>query len=161
MLERCWFDRSALSELLAEAQRWRLRETGGALLGWHEGRQVVVRQVLGPGPQAKHGFSYFEPDHEWQGEQGRKIYENSGRTIAYVGDWHTHPRGRAIPSRQDRTTMAMIAEDKDFRAPNALAAIVGRRRLRRGRGVVIYCWNGQRLVPVKFELFDAQEQIPR
>lgn len=155
MLERCWFEHAALSELLDEARRWWARETGGALLGWREGTDVVVQRVLGPGPKAKHGFSHFEPDHEWQAQEGAKVYKESGRTIAFLGDWHTHPRGSAIPSPQDRKTMATIAEDKDFRAPHPLSAIVGRRRLLRGRDFIIYAWNGEHLAPLKLELFNA------
>lgn len=159
MLERCWFERGALNELLAEARRWRLRETGGALLGWRSDTEVVVRRVLGPGPKAKHGFSHFEPDAAWQGARGREIYAESGRTIAYVGDWHTHPRGRATPSRQDRKVMREIAADSDFRAPNPLSAIVGRPWFDSLRGrapdLVIYAWHGTELAPTTLEIFDA------
>lgn len=164
MLERCWFERDALNELLAEARRWRLRETGGALLGWRSDTEVVVRHVLGPGPNAEHGFSHFEPDAAWQGARGRQIYAESGRTIAYVGDWHTHPRGRPTPSRQDRKVMRAIAADTGFRAPNPLSVIVGRALAdsfrRRPVLPVAYVWDGTDLVPIRFERFDAT-QTPR
>ncbi len=65
MPSRCWFDRRALNDLQVEARHWLIRETGGALLGWRDGSGVVVAHVLGPGPEAKHGFSSFEPDAEW------------------------------------------------------------------------------------------------
>ncbi len=123
----CWFDRNALDELHAAARHWPLRETGGALLGWREEDQYVVSRVLGPGPDAKHGFGSFEPDGRWQSEQGAETYRESGRTIAYLGDWHTHPRGAPVPSQQDRKTAKMIAEDPDFRSLEPLYAIVGKR----------------------------------
>lgn len=164
MLKRCWIDRDALDDLHTEARRWRLRETGGALLGWHNESEVVVRQILGPGPRAKHGFSHFEPDAKWQGARGREIYAASRRTIAYVGDWHTHPRGAPVPSRQDRKTMAAIASDEDFRAPHPLSVILGcplRRAVRhRPRELVVYVWDGTRLVPIEVLMFDATSGAP-
>lgn len=159
MLKRCWIDRKVIDELHAEARRWVLRETGGALLGWHDETDVVVQMVLGPGPRAKHGFSHFEPDAQWQGNRGREIYTESGRTIAYVGDWHTHARGLPIPSRQDKRTMATIADDNDFRAPNPLSAILGRPLLsavrRRPHELLVYVWNGKRLTPIDVEVFGS------
>jgi integrative and conjugative element protein (TIGR02256 family) len=127
MSGHCWCARSALDALLAEARRWPIRETGGALLGWREADQWVIAQILGPGPHAKHRLSSFEPDAVWQNEQGHRIYRESGRTIRYLGDWHTHPRGMPRPSRQDRRTARLIAEDPDFKTPQPLYAIAGHR----------------------------------
>jgi integrative and conjugative element protein (TIGR02256 family) len=143
---RCWFDHRALSELLRETRRWPLRETGGALLGWRDGDETVVARVLGPGPRARHGRRSFEPDAEWQNAQGQRIYAQSGRTIAFLGDWHTHPLGPPRPSRQDERTARTLAEDEDFRTPIPLYAIAGRslRRLAHGNGwhVAMYEWRG-------------------
>lgn len=123
----CWIRRAALEDLLAEARRWPLRETGGALLGRRKGELTVVETVLGPGPGASHGYSHFEPDGAWQQVQGERIYAQSGRTVAYLGDWHTHPRGGPYPSGQDRHTARMIARDVAFRAPWPLYAIAAKR----------------------------------
>lgn len=126
MRYRCWVAPSALGKLLAEANSKVLRETGGALLGWYEGTDYVVVDVLGPGPSAIHGFSHFEPDAEWQAAEGRRIYASSGRTVRYLGDWHTHPRGGCSPSMQDSDTAAEIATDVAFRTPVPLYAIMCR-----------------------------------
>lgn len=156
MLERCWFDRGALKDLLHEAKRYRLRETGGALLGWGDDHDVVIRRILGPGPRARHALSHFEPDHEWQGREGRRIYKESGRTIAYVGDWHTHPRRSARPSAQDKKAMEAIAHDEDFRTPHPLSLIVGR-SARRNRAFKVYVWSGKQLEPINVEVFDSEQ----
>lgn len=123
----CWIQLGALESLLSEARSWPLRETGGALLGRRDGELAVIEDVLGPGPNANHGFSHFEPDAKWQLEQGKRVYAASGRTVAYVGDWHTHPHGRPEPSRQDRKTAKMIATTQSFRAPRPLYAIASKR----------------------------------
>jgi integrative and conjugative element protein (TIGR02256 family) len=128
----CWIKDGALADLLAEARRWPLRETGGALLGRRETERTVVEVVLGPGPDAVHGLSHFEPDAAWQQEQGERIYAESGRTIAYLGEWHTHPRGGALPSEQDRRTAREIASEEGFRAPRPLYAIAAKRWHRLG-----------------------------
>lgn len=154
MLKRCWFDRGALNELLKEAKRYRFRETGGALLGWRDAEDVVVSRILGPGPRARHALSHFAPDHEWQGREGGRIYWESGRRVAYVGDWHTHPRGSARPSVQDSKVMASIAKDADFRTPTPLSLIVSR-PARRSRSFKVFVWNGWTLEPVDVEMFDA------
>jgi len=160
---RCWIHRDALDDLHTEARRRLVRETGGALLGWSDKSEVVVRRILGPGPRATHGLSHFEPDADWQGERGREIYFASGRTIAYVGDWHTHPRGAPTPSLQDNKVMATIAGDPDFRAPHPVSAIVGRSWLaairRRPRELVVYIWDGRDLLPIDVVIFDGAVDI--
>jgi integrative and conjugative element protein (TIGR02256 family) len=135
-----------------------VRETGGALLGWSEHDDVVVARVLGPGPAAKHGLRSFAPDGDWQVREGARIYAESGRTIAYLGDWHTHPRGSPTPSGQDRATAKLIADDTDFRAPSPLYAIAGhpwteaiRRRPWR---LVVYRLIEGRLVALTLRRFD-------
>ncbi|HYQ79107.1 MAG TPA: Mov34/MPN/PAD-1 family protein [Solirubrobacterales bacterium] len=161
MRPRCWINESALAEMWAEARRWRLRETGGALLGWRDGRDAVIARVLGPGPNAKHGFFSFEPDYEWQVGQGRRIYRESSRCVAYIGDWHTHPFASPRPSWTDRKAAKQIAEDPDFRAREPLSLIVGR-GWRSGNdhrtvaldSLVVYVWRNGDLEPLDLEPCD-------
>lgn len=153
MPRTCWFDRRALAELRTEARRWRLRETGGALLGWRNDTDIVVARILGPGPLARHGLSSFEPDADWQNSEGARVYHESGRTIAYLGDWHTHPRGKATPSPQDRRTLEQIAKDTAFRAPNAIYAIAAQ-RLHRPWRLALWEWRDSDLQPLPIRLFD-------
>lgn len=145
-----------MSDLLAEARRWPLRETGGALLGWRDGEDTVVARVLGPGPSARHRRRSFEPDTEWQNAEGRRIYADSARTIAFLGDWHTHPLGIPRPSRQDEQTAQILAEDARFRTPIPLYAIAGRSWRGLGRGdswrLAMFEWCGReglRRVPLR------------
>lgn len=130
----CWIGERALGDLLIEARAWPRRETGGALLGWREGEDAVVARVLGPGPLARHGYRSFEPDGEWQQREGERLYRESGRRVAYLGDWHTHPLGSPKPSPQDLKTVAAIAADDAFRAPEPLYAIAAKPWYRGGAG---------------------------
>jgi integrative and conjugative element protein (TIGR02256 family) len=161
MRPRCWIAEQALVDLWAEAKQWRLRETGGALLGWRDGRDAVVAQILGPGPNAKHGFFSFEPDFEWQVEQGRRIYNSSNRCVAYIGDWHTHPFAAPSPSWTDRRAAKQISEDSGFRAPEPLSLIIGRSwRVSRSsdnsfNSLLVYAWRSgdfERLDTISWKL---------
>ena len=85
---------------------------------------VIVVHATGPGPNATHGSTSFEPDSAWQAEQVATLYAQSDRRHTYLGDWHTHPNGRGIPSQQDRRTLATIARSPAARAPHPLFVIV-------------------------------------
>lgn len=41
----------------------------------------------------------------------RKIVKNTGGLINYIGEWHTHPKGYAIPSQMDEKAFKMIPKN--------------------------------------------------
>lgn len=102
-------------------------ETGGVLLGVAAGSTVWIEVVIGPGPNALHRRGYFVPDADYHQQQIATAYERSGRRLAYLGDWHTHPGmsaylsgtdyktlraiGRYIPARQVRPIMAVLGHE--------------------------------------------------
>lgn len=97
--------------MLVEAQRHAPNETGGVLLGWRgRGRAEVVELVDG-GPAAERERHRFAPDGPWQRAQIAERYERSGRTLKYLGDWHSHPAGGG-PSSLDHATAAKIAQTR-------------------------------------------------
>lgn len=120
-----WLERAAFLEMLDEAARQGRLETGGVLLGWRHRDAVVVTHTLGPGPRASHEQRAFSPDNAWQAAEIAHLYEESGRTLAYLGDWHTHPGGVARPSRRDETTLARIASTPDARCDDPVMMILG------------------------------------
>ena len=107
---------SALREIIAEAKRWRVRETGGILVGyWVDEESAIITNVSGPGPKAHHGLYTFEPDSTFSQQQLNKIYYESDGQKTYIGDWHTHPLGSLEPSASDSETTFNVASDPDFR----------------------------------------------
>jgi len=85
------------------------RETGGVLVGTqNDAGELVVGYVIGPGPAAAHEQRTFTPDHAWQAKQVEKLWR-ADHCIQYLGDWHTHPRGRARLSSTDVDTLRLIA----------------------------------------------------
>ncbi|MDT0275541.1 Mov34/MPN/PAD-1 family protein [Blastococcus goldschmidtiae] len=120
-----WWAGAALEEALREAQRAFPLETGGLLLGWSTcPGSVVITQVIGPGPDATHRSTSFTPDAAWQEAQLADAYEQAGRRLQYLGDWHTHPRGTARLSSTDRATLRRIAAHADARAPYPVMALL-------------------------------------
>lgn len=113
---RLWLPRHVRDDVVAQAQVHTPLETGGILLGYivspgtpDAAGAVVVVGALGPGPQAEHDGHLFAPDHDWQVAELADRYERSDGVAGYVGDWHSHPLGTPVPSRQDLRTLRKIA----------------------------------------------------
>lgn len=136
------------------------RETGGLLLGYiapaSTPEEVLIEDVLGPGPGAEHTTRSFVPDSAWQQEQLAAAYEGSGRITTYLGDWHTHPRGVPAPSRRDRRTARVIARLRTSRLPRPLMLILASDADGKWT-LVVYRWQGRRLEPVDVEVLDRQQ----
>jgi integrative and conjugative element protein (TIGR02256 family) len=149
---------AVLEEMEAEARRRFPKESGGVLLGYRypSGREPtrVVRQI-GPGPKAMHRRHRFEPDGKWQDEEIARAYEASGRTLTYLGDWHSHPGGGGRPSGLDRSTARTIAEFKAARASQPLFMI-----LHGGRSewsLAPYRYRRRRLGRARLRILDEEE----
>ncbi|WP_419095527.1 Mov34/MPN/PAD-1 family protein [Pseudarthrobacter naphthalenicus] len=110
--------------ILREAASALPYETGGILLGhWHYGN-VVITNMVGPGPKAQHHIAAFTPDRDWQYEQIDLLFAESQGTIQYLGDWHTHPRGVPFPSKTDVSLLASIASSPESRCPRPIMYIL-------------------------------------
>lgn len=99
-------------------------ETGGLLMGWSDGSAALITHVVGPGPDAIHRRYSFTPDHVWQAGEVARIYDGSGRTSTYLGDWHSHPGGRAVPSVRDWCAAVTIGRSRAARCATPLMLIV-------------------------------------
>jgi integrative and conjugative element protein (TIGR02256 family) len=112
--------------MVVEAARAAPLESGGVLLGWQdpEGLELVIARVVGPGPQATHRRTRFSPDDDWQRERIADAYAASGRTVSYLGDWHSHPGGGDMPSRRDERTARRIARSRSARARRPVMLIL-------------------------------------
>jgi integrative and conjugative element protein (TIGR02256 family) len=109
-----------------EASRFRLRETGGILLGYRSGSDIVVTGATGPGPNARHQRNSFEPDGSYCQSQLTAAYQSTGGVISYLGEWHTHPCAGTSPSRQDLRSMLTIANDPEYHQPEPALCIYRR-----------------------------------
>lgn len=87
-----WLARNVLEAATREADEKFPLESGGTFMGWWaDAKTAVVTAMIGPGPDASHGQSHFQPDQAWQLDQIAQHYHASGRREIYLGDWHSHP----------------------------------------------------------------------
>lgn len=121
----------ALTEARAEVRRGaRVRgpeiETGGMLLGAFDDATgiVYVDRVAGPPPDSYLSATYFHHGVEGTQERVSAEVERTASTSGFVGFWHTHPSGRAYPSRTDEQGMAAIVAP-DGTTRRALMMILG------------------------------------
>ena len=114
-----------LEWLVEQASEHAPVETGGVLLGLHDNkcRHATVTELVNAGPNAKRETHRFDPDGPWQSAQIAKLYEDSGRALHYLGDWHSHPLG-GKPSPLDRATAKRIATTRAARCPHPVFLIL-------------------------------------
>src|SRR5437868_5474554 len=101
----CWIGRGAFDFILRTASSQHPAETGGVLLGYASGDDVVVMEAIGPGPAAVHGKTSFRPDCDYHEREIARAYSSSEGVMTYLGDWHSHPSGPLDLSAQDRKTL--------------------------------------------------------
>lgn len=99
-------------------------EVGGVLIGYINNDKVVVTDIVGPGPKAKHKRNSFLPDYKYQEEKIKKIYKQSDRTKVYIGDWHTHPNGSNELSGSDIKVLENISGYSKAKLPFPNMAIL-------------------------------------
>lgn len=124
--ERAWIAEPVLAQLIAECERVHPCETGGVLLGYYgDGTQEpVITHSVGPGPDAVHEPSRFLPDQPYQLAEIARLYESTGRTLHYLGDWHSHPSGSGGLSALDRRTLRRIARCQAARVANPVMLVM-------------------------------------
>lgn len=109
------------------------RETGGALLGcWDLSRQILyVVDVTGaPEDSIERATAFIRGSKDlprWIAETSRI----TGRSVEYVGEWHTHPNGcPTSPSNDDRKVFHWIEEHLSIDGLPPAMLIVGETELR-------------------------------
>jgi len=115
-MNTAWISNASVDVLLAEADRTFPLETGGILMGYVAGNELVISEIIGPGPDAIHRTHSFIPDYAYQDNEVARLYEASCRKWTYLGDWHSHPRQK-LPnlSAKDIETLHRIARSKTAR----------------------------------------------
>lgn len=125
-MKSIWISEEAFTSLVTEANRVYPLETGGVLLGYFaENGEPVVFTNIGPGPAGVHLRTRFTPDHSWQCKQIDLAFEKSNGTLAYMGDWHTHPDTSPQMSWLDQRTLRTIARHPQARISQPLMLIGG------------------------------------
>ncbi|HXW58492.1 MAG TPA: Mov34/MPN/PAD-1 family protein [Solirubrobacteraceae bacterium] len=158
-----FIDRRAGDALGAESRRRRVRETGGALFGFADGDHVVVACAYGPGPHARHRHTSFESHRPTTDAIMATVREASTQRYRFLGSWHTHPAGAAVPSSRDTATAAEIAAEAEVLLPRPLVIIQATRPRVRGAGLAeLAAWRwdpgASEMVREALESVDLEER---
>lgn len=74
------------------------REAGGQLFArFHDGR-IVIERATGPRTTDRRGIVSFMPNRVAERREITRLFKSG---FHYVGDWHTHPEPRPVPSQTD------------------------------------------------------------
>ena len=101
------------------------RETGGILVGRYSTTldyAIVTRAGLPPEDSESGRISFRRGIKGLQSWIGR-LWSEEG--IYYLGEWHSHPLGRAEPSLTDLGQMYRLAESPELRCPEPILLVVG------------------------------------
>ena len=120
----------------AEIQAWTRRcarvlgprvETGGLLFGQRDDAAGVawVSEVTGPPPDSVQSEREFVCGVTGSDQFAAEKKRRGRGALVFIGMWHTHPRGSAMPSARDVESMTALVLTGDLRLPKSLALIVG------------------------------------
>lgn len=120
----------------SEVQGWRRRarrvagprvETGGVLFGERNdaARVVWVDEVLGPPPDSEATEAGFLCGVEGVEAANREKRHRTRDSVSFLGMWHTHPGGLAIPSDKDFEGTAKLVGTVCGASRGAVILIVG------------------------------------
>jgi integrative and conjugative element protein (TIGR02256 family) len=85
------------------------REAGGILIGSYRGPHVEILHCTTPLPADRRHWNMFDRSDPGHREEAMRRWQDSGRTMTFVGEWHTHPEPVPSPSFLDRSTWKRIA----------------------------------------------------
>jgi integrative and conjugative element protein (TIGR02256 family) len=124
--------RPAFAEILAWTRRTRrLRgdqvETGGLLFGRRDDATgvITISEVTGPPPDSVESATEFVCGVEGNDASIAEKRSRAGGSLAFIGMWHTHPKGSSQPSARDITSMTALVLRDDPPIQKSLALIVG------------------------------------
>lgn len=127
-------------------------ETGGILLGLDDGRTVSILEAGGPGPNATRGPKRFLRDLDHAQLLAASAWAKDGSQ--WIGEWHTHPGGKPIPSEIDLCSYHRHLLDPDLHLDRFIAIIVA---LDRTGNVVAVAWlvNHEGARPLALQVSDS------
>lgn len=110
-----WFARissTAQQSIMKLLEEHAPHETGGILVGRvdHIRQIVYVVDALAQPPDSDSSKTKFVRGNEGVQEALEQITQETGDTIGYVAEWHTHPNGPSNPSQTDYSTIEKTAE---------------------------------------------------
>lgn len=116
-------DHSVIELITSFATTSGFKETGGPLFGRSRDETVEIQLAFGPGRWSRHARHSFEPNRRSVQKRINRVWRDSNGTQTYLGSWHTHPNGAAVPSLTDKSTAARMAAQSDLLLPEPILII--------------------------------------
>lgn len=117
---------SIIEKLLGQSKKSNDNETGGILIGHYDKNLewAIISEVTGPPDDSQSGPNWF-----YRGIKGlqQKLSNLWPRQKYYLGEWHFHPHGAAIPSQSDMNQMKKIADSSKYHCPEPILILIGER----------------------------------
>lgn len=118
-------------EVLAHLNKFRQnlflkKEAGGQLFGNIDGKTFLVNIATGPRKSDKRSRKRYLPDKK---EEQAEIDKHSKIGNLYLGDWHTHPEKKPMPSDIDIETTNDCFQKSTHEMPGFAFIIVGKTTL--------------------------------
>lgn len=103
-------------------------ESGGLLLGSLHGNNLIITEATTPTKWDRRFRFLFERLPFGHRSIANRRWRESGGTIRYLGEWHTHPEDIPTPSSLDRDEWGKLAQCRADERP-LLTVVVGRKNL--------------------------------
>ena len=103
-------------------------EAGGILVGRSEGKVITVEDITEPFEDDKRGRYTFRRASKGHQEYMDEIWSSSGKTLTYLGEWHTHDQQKIFPSPVDYGNWKKIMA-RHHNSEALVFIILGRRNL--------------------------------
>ena len=117
------------------------KEAGGQLFGQLDGKTFLVNIATGPRKSDIRSRTQYLPDRN---EEQAEIKEYLKNGIFYLGDWHTHPEKKPVPSEIDIETTNDCFQKSTHGMPGFAFIIVGKTTLVRDWYVGVTAKTGTR-----------------
>jgi len=96
-----FFEPSVISTLNSFRQKQHQTEAGGCLFGYYRGDHIHVSDCTTPQTGDVRRPNKFLRKDKFHLTFAKHLYEKTGHTCTYLGDWHTHPQSIPTPSHFD------------------------------------------------------------
>lgn len=123
--ECCIEIKSEVIEQLSSYAQHEGNELCGVLTGSQISENVYRISKVSPPCVAKNSRCGCERDAAKANAFIRKDYDDSERTRAYIGEWHTHPESHPTPSGTDYRSIIHNYQTSDLAFPFLIMVIVG------------------------------------
>jgi integrative and conjugative element protein (TIGR02256 family) len=89
-----------------------MKEAGGLLIGYRRDPHIEVVDMTVPFPRDERRRTFFERRDPAHGKYLRKRWATSGKTLDYLGEWHTHPEQLPTPSYHDLYEWRLLLQSR-------------------------------------------------